>query len=121
MARRHYGQACSVAGALDRIGERWSLLIVRELLLGPLRFRDLTRAVGGAPTDVLTKRLRDLEADGVVARRELQGPVPPARRRHAGRLAGIAIAARGVVAVIGYRSGPPPQNALRIAVLPFDT
>jgi DNA-binding HxlR family transcriptional regulator len=74
MTRRHYGQACSVAGALDRIGERWSLLIVRELLLGPLRFSDLARAVGGAPTDVLTKRLRDLERDGIVARRELDPP-----------------------------------------------
>jgi len=74
MTRRRYGQQCSVAGALDRIGERWSLLIVRELLLGPLRFSDLARAVGGAPTDVLTKRLRDLEADGIVRRRELEPP-----------------------------------------------
>lgn len=74
MARRNYGQACSIAGALDRIGERWSLLIVRELLLGPLRFSDLARAIGGAPTDVLTKRLRDLERDGIVVRRELDPP-----------------------------------------------
>jgi DNA-binding HxlR family transcriptional regulator len=74
MTRRAYGQACSLAGALDRIGERWSLLIVRELLLGPLRFSDLDRAVGGAPTDVLTKRLRDLEGEGIVARRELDPP-----------------------------------------------
>jgi len=72
---REYGQPCSLAFALDSIGERWSMLIVRELMLGPLRFRDLARAVGGAPTDVLTRRLRDLEADGVVARRELGGPV----------------------------------------------
>jgi len=74
MARRRYDQACSLAGALDRIGERWSLLIVRELLLGPLRFSDLDRAVGGAPTDVLTKRLRALERDGIVMRRELDPP-----------------------------------------------
>src|SRR6476661_412589 len=74
MARRNYGQSCSVASALDRIGERWSLLIVRELLLGPLRFSDLARAVGGAPTDVLTKRLRDLAQDGIVRRRELDPP-----------------------------------------------
>jgi DNA-binding HxlR family transcriptional regulator len=74
MSRRNYGQSCSVAGALDRIGERWSLLIVRELLLGPLRFSDLARGVGGAPTDVLTKRLRDLEADGIVSRRQLDPP-----------------------------------------------
>ncbi len=74
MTRRNYGQACSLAGALDRIGERWSLLIVRELLLGPLRFSDLDRAVGGAPTDVLTKRLRDLERDGIIDRRQLDPP-----------------------------------------------
>jgi DNA-binding HxlR family transcriptional regulator len=74
MTRRNYGQSCSVAGALDRIGERWSLLIVRELLLGPLRFSELARGVGGAPTDVLTRRLRDLEADGIVRRRQLGPP-----------------------------------------------
>jgi DNA-binding HxlR family transcriptional regulator len=74
MARREYGQECSLACALDRIGERWSLLIVRELSLGPLRFSDLARDVGGAPTDVLTKRLRALEADGIVTRRELRPP-----------------------------------------------
>ena len=52
------------------------MLIVRELMLGPLRFSELDRAVGGAPTDVLTKRLRDLAEDGVVSRTELAGPVP---------------------------------------------
>ncbi len=74
MSRREYGQECSLACALDRIGERWSLLIVRELSLGPLRFSDLARSVGGAPTDVLTKRLRDLEEGSIVARRELKPP-----------------------------------------------
>ncbi len=74
MARREYDQSCSLACALDRIGERWSLLIVRELLLGPLRFSDLVRSVGGAPTDVVTKRLRDLEQHGIVHRRQLEPP-----------------------------------------------
>lgn len=50
------------------------MLIVRELLLGPLRFSELARGVGGIPTDVLTRRLRDLEADGIVRRRELDRP-----------------------------------------------
>ena len=50
------------------------MLIVRELLLGPMRFSELAKGVGGAPTDVLTKRLRDLEADGIVQRRELEAP-----------------------------------------------
>jgi DNA-binding HxlR family transcriptional regulator len=71
---RKYDQPCSIAAALDEVGERWSLLIVRELLLGPLRFSDLARAVGGAPTDILTKRLRDLEATGIVRRRQLDPP-----------------------------------------------
>ncbi len=75
MGRREYGQSCSLASALDSVGERWSMLIVRELMLGPLRFSDLARAVGGAPTDVLTKRLRDLEGDGIVGRSELAAPV----------------------------------------------
>jgi DNA-binding HxlR family transcriptional regulator len=74
MGRREYGQECSLACALDRVGERWSLLIVRELSLGPLRFSALAHDVGGAPTDVLTKRLRDLEGEGIVARRELPPP-----------------------------------------------
>jgi DNA-binding HxlR family transcriptional regulator len=74
MPRREYGQECSLACALDAVGGRWSLLIVRELSLGPLRFSDLARDVGGAPTDVLTKRLRDLEGDGIVARRVLGPP-----------------------------------------------
>lgn len=74
MGRRAYAQECSFATALDTVGERWSLLIVRELLLGPLRFSDLARLVGSAPTDVLTKRLRKLEADGIVQRRQLDPP-----------------------------------------------
>jgi DNA-binding HxlR family transcriptional regulator len=74
MGRREYGQPCSFACALDQVGERWSLLVVRELLLGPLRFSELDRAVGGAPTDVLSKRLRDLGEAGIVRRRELEPP-----------------------------------------------
>jgi DNA-binding HxlR family transcriptional regulator len=74
MGSREYGQSCSLACALDRIGERWTLLIVRELSLGPMRFSALVRSVGGAPTDVLTKRLRDLERHGIIVRRELEPP-----------------------------------------------
>lgn len=74
MSRREYDQPCAIADALDRIGERWSLLIIRELLLGPLRFSDLVRAMGRPPTDVLTKRLREFEDCGIVVRRELGPP-----------------------------------------------
>jgi DNA-binding HxlR family transcriptional regulator len=76
MGVREYGQSCSLARALDRVGERWALLIVRELSLGPMRFSPLVRAVGGAPTDILTKRLRELEQHGIISRHELE---PPAR------------------------------------------
>src|SRR4051812_30595153 len=74
MGRREYDQPCSLACALDQVGERWSLLVVRELSLGPLRFAELARAVGGAPSDVLTKRLRELEGAGIVRRDELDPP-----------------------------------------------
>ncbi|HEY5977855.1 MAG TPA: winged helix-turn-helix transcriptional regulator [Solirubrobacterales bacterium] len=74
MGRREYDQPCSLASALDKVGERWSLLIVRELTLGPLRFSELARLAGGPPSDVLTKRLRELEEAGVVRRFELEPP-----------------------------------------------
>jgi DNA-binding HxlR family transcriptional regulator len=74
MGRREYDQPCSLASALDQVGERWSLLVIRELALGPMRFSELDRAVGGAPTDVLSRRLRDLETSGVVRKIELQPP-----------------------------------------------
>ncbi|WP_097321524.1 winged helix-turn-helix transcriptional regulator [Paractinoplanes atraurantiacus] len=65
---RSYGDACSIARALDVVGERWSLLVVRELLLGPQRFSDLRRALPGASSNMLTDRLRELESHDVVAR-----------------------------------------------------
>lgn len=74
---RSYGDACPVARALDLIGERWALLVVRELLFGAQRFADLRRALPGASTNMLTDRLRELEAQGVVRRRILP---PPAAR-----------------------------------------
>lgn len=71
---RSYGQWCALARALDVVGERWSLLIVRELLDGPKRYTDLLDGVCGISTDVLAARLRDLEDDGIVSRRELPRP-----------------------------------------------
>jgi len=76
MERRSYGDPCGVARALDAVGERWALLVVRELLLGPKRFSDLHRGVGAASQNVLSQRLRELEAAGIVRRRRLG---PPAR------------------------------------------
>ncbi len=71
---RSYGDACPIARALDLIGERWALLVVRELLFGAQRFSDLRRALPGASTNMLTDRLRELEAHGVVRRRILPPP-----------------------------------------------
>lgn len=69
---RSYGDACGVARSLDVIGERWALLIVRELVYGPKRFSDLRRDIGMSP-NVLTQRLAELEAGGVVRRRKAGG------------------------------------------------
>ena len=71
---RSYRDACPIARALDAIGERWALLVVRELLLGPQRFSDLRRALPGASSNMLTDRLRELEARGLVGRRTLPPP-----------------------------------------------
>jgi DNA-binding HxlR family transcriptional regulator len=71
---RTYDDACAIARGLDAVGERWALLIVRELLFGPRRFSDLRSALPKASTNLLTDRLRELEASGVVDRRRLAPP-----------------------------------------------
>lgn len=75
VGRRHYDDPCGLARALNVVGERWALLIVRELLLGPKRFRDLAESLAGVSENVLSTRLRELEGDGVVERRRLGPPV----------------------------------------------
>ncbi len=72
--RRSYDQYCSVARALDAVGDRWTLLIVRELLAGPRRYTDLHADLPGVSTDVLASRLKDMERDGLTARRRLPPP-----------------------------------------------
>lgn len=69
MSTRTYGQYCGLACALELVGERWALLIVRDLLLGPKRFSDLRRGLPRIPSNVLSARLKELEAGGVVRRR----------------------------------------------------
>jgi DNA-binding HxlR family transcriptional regulator len=71
---RSYCDLCPIARALDVLGERWALLVVRELLLGPQRFSDLRRALPGASSNMLTDRLRELEGHGVLCRRTLPPP-----------------------------------------------
>jgi DNA-binding HxlR family transcriptional regulator len=74
VTRRSYGQLCPFAHALDLIGERWALLVVRELLLGAKRFSDLAEGLPGIGTNILSARLRELEAAGVIVRRRLPPP-----------------------------------------------
>src|ERR671922_1795422 len=75
---RTYGEACALAHALDVVGERWALLVVRELLLGPKRFSDLHAGLADASPNVVSQRLRDLTKHGVVHRRDVG---PPTRVR----------------------------------------
>ena len=71
---RSYGQFCGIARALDLVGERWALLVVRDLILGPKRFTDLQRCLPGIGTNILSERLRQLEQGGVIRRRILAPP-----------------------------------------------
>jgi DNA-binding HxlR family transcriptional regulator/putative sterol carrier protein len=71
---RTYGERCAVSRALDLVGERWALLVVRELLLGPKRFTDLRAGLPKAKPSVLAQRLRELEQGGIVRRRKLGPP-----------------------------------------------
>jgi DNA-binding HxlR family transcriptional regulator len=71
---KHYGQYCPVAHALELVGERWSLLVVRELLGGPKRYTDLAGALPGIGTNILANRLRELEGAGVIEKRRLPPP-----------------------------------------------
>jgi DNA-binding HxlR family transcriptional regulator len=75
--KRSYGDSCGIARALDAVGERWAVLVVRELLLGPKRFTDLRAGLPRIGPDMLAARLRELEDAGLVAQRRL---APPAAR-----------------------------------------
>jgi len=76
VTRRSYRQYCGLAAALDVVGERWALLVVRDLTPGPRRFSDLFAGLPGIATDVLTDRLRSLEAAGAVRRTTVATPIP---------------------------------------------
>src|SRR2546422_10714284 len=69
-----YDQHCGLAHALDLVGERWTLLIVRELLAGPRRYTDLAAGLVSVPSNVLATRLREMESRGLVCRRTLPAP-----------------------------------------------
>jgi DNA-binding HxlR family transcriptional regulator len=105
-----YNQYCPVAHALDLVGERWSLLLVRELQHGPLRYSDLHERLEGCSTNVLATRLKDLENGGVIARRRL--PPPAGSTVYELTEEGAALApVLASLARWGLRSlGPPPDD-----------
>src|SRR5688572_5117894 len=74
VSRRRYDDACGTAHALDLVGERWALLVMRELMLGPKRFSDIRADLPGLSANVLTQRLEGLEASGLLVRRRLPPP-----------------------------------------------
>jgi DNA-binding HxlR family transcriptional regulator len=114
VATRTYGQYCGLARALDVLGERWTLLVLRELFTGPKRFSDLLDALPGLSTGLLTTRLRSLEAEGVVARRRLAPPAASSvyEVTDEGRALEPAL---GTLARFGVRrlGAPTPSQAFR--------
>ncbi|MFJ8488824.1 winged helix-turn-helix transcriptional regulator [Streptomyces sp. NPDC094038] len=102
---RSYEQACLVARALDVLGERWTLLIVRELALGPRRYGDLLEALPGIGTSLLAARLKHLERHGVLRRVALPGPGRAAVYELSGQDEMPILAA---LAEWGARLGPTP-------------
>ena len=107
---RTYGDGCAIARALDVVGERWALLVVRELLLGPKRYTDLRRGLPNASPNVLSERLRELERAGVVRRRKL----PPPAGSRVYELTDWGLALEEIVISLGRwaaRSPTPPGDA----------
>jgi DNA-binding HxlR family transcriptional regulator len=107
---KRYDQYCPIAHALDLIGERWSLLVIRELMHGPKRYTDLAEHLPGIGTNILAGRLRDLEQAGVVAKRKL--PPPAASKVYELTEYGQALKpAIRELALWGARSlGPPNED-----------
>ena len=109
--RKTYDQYCPVAHALDLVGDRWALLVVRELMRGPQRYTDLVEHLPGIGTNILAARLRDLEAGGIVAKRRL--PPPAASRVYELTEYGLGLKpALRELAIWGARSLGPPADEL---------
>lgn len=118
---KRYVQYCAVARALDLVGERWTLLVVRSLLMGPQRYTDLRDGLPGVATDLLTARLRTLEDAGYVRRRQLPRPaaVSVYELTDAGWQLGpvvLALAKLGV-AQLGSPSAEDDVNAAALVLL----
>jgi DNA-binding HxlR family transcriptional regulator/putative sterol carrier protein len=107
---RTYGDGCAIASALDLVGERWALLVVRELLLGPKRYTDLRRGLPNASPNVLSQRLGELERAGVVRRYKL----PPPASSRVYELTDWGLELEEIVMSLGRwgaRSPTPPSDA----------
>jgi DNA-binding HxlR family transcriptional regulator len=96
MSKRSYEQFCGLAKALDVVGERWTMLVIRNLLLGPLRYSDLLRGLPGITTNLLAKRLKEMEEYGLVERVRTSG-----EGGHAYRLTEIGRALEPAVHALG--------------------
>jgi DNA-binding HxlR family transcriptional regulator len=108
---RTYGDGCGIAHALDLLGERWALLVVRELLLGPKRFTDIRAGLPHVSSDVLAQRLRDLEEAGLVLHHRL----PPPLAVQVYELTGSGRALEPVLIELGRWGGancPPPAEGM---------
>ena len=105
-ARRRYDDACGTAHALDLIGERWALLVMRELMLGPKRFSDIRADLPGISANVLTQRLEGLEAAGLLVRRRL----PPPANAQVYELTDWGYEAEPIVQVLGRWAARSPDH-----------
>jgi DNA-binding HxlR family transcriptional regulator len=106
LKKRLYDDACGTAHALELVGDRWALLVIRELLLGPKRFGDLRAGLPGISANVLTQRLEDLEASAVVVRRRL----PPPASAWVYELTPWGLEAEEIVKVIGRWAARSPSH-----------
>lgn len=98
MNKRSYAQFCGLAKALDVVGERWTLLIVRNLILGPLRYSDLLRGLPGITTNLLAKRLKEMNAHGLIEKTRLS----PSDSSAAYRLTQFGRELEPVIHALGY-------------------
>jgi DNA-binding HxlR family transcriptional regulator len=106
LKKRLYEDACGAAHALELVGDRWALLVIRELLLGPKRFSDLRAGLPGISANVLTQRLEELEAHAIVMRRKL----PPPASAWVYELTPWGLEAEEIVKVIGRWAARSPAH-----------
>jgi DNA-binding HxlR family transcriptional regulator len=113
--KRTYNDACGMGRALDLVGERWALHVVRELLLGPKRFTDLRTSLPGVSPDVLSQRLRELEGNGILRHHKL----PPPAASHVYELTGVGLALEPAIMALGRwggANGPEPGEGMSMSL-----